>query len=217
MLIQEKTPIAKSLIVFAITDYLDLLAMAPDGKELVTIFGTGDETHNWEALMVFIGHLPANTLASRGHIHQLFHQRVQRRLSLMRIPGLQWECDWSEPPQIPLSPMACRVLVQGTLFLSELEIARHKARWIGQHRKRWKLDHLNTWDRECAYQACMECLASVEFDGRSSLSWLLPVVSNRFYHQCLLPWVKSVGVPLSVNTTCEHSTVRRKGTGVDRE
>lgn len=214
MSIQEKPPITESPLAVVITDYLDQLAVPPEGRELITIFGDGDEAHNLEALTVFINHLPANTLATRGHIHQLCHQRVQRRLSLMRIPGLQWEYDGSEPPRIALSPLSSSVLVQGTLFLSELEIARHKARWANQHRKQWKLDHINTWDRDGAYQVCVECLASTELDGRLSLSWMLPVVSNRFYHQCLLPWIKSAGAStsLSFNAIRERRSVRPKGT-----
>ena len=129
MTIQDKTSIEESLLSSLITDYLDQLAVSPGGKELITIFGTGNEAQNYEALTVFIAQLPANTPATRAHIQQLCHQRVQRRLSLMRIPGLQWEYDGPGSPRVTPSPLACEVLVQGTLFLAELEIARHKARW----------------------------------------------------------------------------------------
>ena len=59
MSMQEKTPIAESLLAAVIADYLKQLAVPPDGKELVTVFGTGEEIHNRDALMVFFGHLPA--------------------------------------------------------------------------------------------------------------------------------------------------------------
>jgi len=71
-----------------IEEFVGMVGATPTGKALVPIFGLGDEEDNWEALHHFLNSQDGRRVATRTHLIQLLHQRIQTQMDLMCQPEL---------------------------------------------------------------------------------------------------------------------------------
>lgn len=163
------------------------MALSRNGRELITMFGKGDEKDNLEALFNWFDTLdsPASRRVQRVNIEFLAIMRwCMNQMLAKPYPRAVYE---DSEPYTQASEIQCENLAHTLVFLVSCYFLTLKGQ--GQS------VYLREWDIEKARRHCSDKIKSFDLHYQVCLTLEMPRLASHYFHNSVKPWMARLEAP----------------------
>lgn len=161
---------------------LNGVGLLPDGRELIALFGRGDEMDNLAALFHWMDHLEGRTEVEAGTIKALFLLKLRSSVNRMAGNALPPRRVIDDLPLTHASSGERENLAHASVFLVSCHLSEVDAQQGTDYSARWDVEH--------AVAHCVQRLQAFDLRYQFGAADLLPRLSNHYFRRCVTPWMQ---------------------------